>query len=161
MQIANATLALGGDHGNTVPKYGITVAEAVLLMHIHGTDALTEIEPLGEIERSDREEIARLTEVFARPEGTPSPVRAIYPGAMARVHRSFAELGIPDEQFKAAAFVHKAKPKTEAELRAEIEAQVRAELAMKVSEEAAAKPKRARKAKDTEEDGEKKADVGD
>lgn len=110
MQIANALLSLAGDPGNTVPKYGITVAELTVLRVIHGEGAVNEIEPIGEIVRSDREELERLHEMFPRPAGTPSPVRATYPGAVARVHHTFAEVDIPDTCFKATARVSRETP---------------------------------------------------
>jgi hypothetical protein len=110
LQIANALLSLAGDPGNTVPKYNVTVAEITVLRQIHGESAVNEIEPVGEIERSDREELERLHEMFPRPAGTPSPVRAIYPGAVARVHHTFAEVDIPDTCFKATARVSRETP---------------------------------------------------
>jgi hypothetical protein len=43
MQLANCFVALGGDTLNTVPKYGITPAEAAVLDHIHGRGAVHDV----------------------------------------------------------------------------------------------------------------------
>lgn len=110
MQVANAMLSLAGDHGNQVPKYGITVAEIVVLRHVHGGDAVKDIEPTGDVERSDFEERDRLAGMFARPVGVKSPVDEVYPGAMARVHKSFVEAFIPDDCFKTVSRVSRATP---------------------------------------------------
>ena len=40
MQTANVLLALGGKRGESVPKYGVTPAEVVVLQQLHGQDAV-------------------------------------------------------------------------------------------------------------------------
>ncbi len=102
MQTANVLLALGGDKGNTVPKYGVTAAEAAVLRYVHGEDAVFDIEIVGEVTRTHRQEIGRLTELYGRQEGDRriSPaVAEMFPGAAARVFESFDELEIPDELY--------------------------------------------------------------
>jgi len=103
MQIANIMLALGGDKGNTVPKLGVTAAEIPVLQVLHGEDAVTEIRPTGDISRSNRDERARLLEVYAKwHDGKDiSPVSVLYPGAAARVFERFDELVIPEEFYAA------------------------------------------------------------
>jgi len=115
MQTANIMVALGGDKGTTVPKYNVTASEIAVLRAIHGADAVTDVEPVGEIERPHREEIARLTREYGRarvPDANGndvSIVASLFPGAAARTFRTIEELEIPEEFFKAETRV-KAKP---------------------------------------------------
>ncbi|CDZ55099.1 hypothetical protein [Neorhizobium galegae] len=117
MQIANIMLALGGDSGNTVPKYGVTAAEVAVLRLIHGDEAVTSIEPTGEDKRGHRQEIGRLTELYGRlqPNGRRSApaVDALFPGAAARVFETFEELDLPEEFYKTETRV-KAAPREKA-----------------------------------------------
>lgn len=104
MQTANALLALAGDKRTTVPKYGVTAAEVAVLRFLHGEDAVFDIEIVGEVTRTHRQEIGRLSRRYGRQEGERrlSPaVEALYPGVAARVFESFEELEIPDEFYKA------------------------------------------------------------
>src|SRR5688572_11459997 len=105
MQTANCMVALGGDPGNTVPKYNITVAEMVLLRHIHGERAVFDIVPTGVVQVSDIAECQRLADVFARPEGVTNPVATVYPGARPTIHHSLEEAGFEADLFKATARV--------------------------------------------------------
>ncbi|GAA4169072.1 hypothetical protein [Shinella granuli] len=119
MQTANVMLAIGGDAKNTVPKYGVTAAEVAVLRYIHGEDAVFDIEVTGSVERTHRQEIGRLTEVYGRQEGERrvSPAVAdLYPGAAARVFETFDELEIPDDLYAAAGrkVAAPVKPKKEA-----------------------------------------------
>ena len=106
MQVLNCLLALGGDTGNTVPKYGVTPAEIAVLCEIHGAGAVLEIEVVDEVRRSHREEVARLEQRYARtmPDGTrfSEEVRRLFPGASARVFEDIGEMELPDDVFKAA-----------------------------------------------------------
>jgi len=101
MQTANVLLALGGQRGNSVPKYGITAAEIAVLMAIHGVDAVYDITPLeAEVERSSRDEKARLFELYpARDEDGKFVVEAVYPGNAPVVHQDLTDLGLPEELF--------------------------------------------------------------
>lgn len=102
MQIANALVALGGDKGNTVPKMNLTAAEIAVLRAIHGLDSVLEIEPVGEIERGNREERTRLRMAYpAKDEDGNVIVDMLYPGAGARVYEGLDELELPEEAFKA------------------------------------------------------------
>jgi hypothetical protein len=101
MQTANVLLALGGQRGNSVPKYGITAAEIAVLMAIHGVDAVYDITPLeAEVDRSSRDEKARLFELYpARDEDGKFVVEAVYPGNAPVVHQDLTDLGLPEELF--------------------------------------------------------------
>lgn len=101
MQLADALLALGGQRGNSVPKTAITPAEIAVLMAIHGSDAVYDIMPLDqEVERSSREEKARLFEKYpSRDEDGKFVVESVYPGNSPVVHQDIADLGLPEELF--------------------------------------------------------------
>jgi hypothetical protein len=102
MQIANCLVALGGDQGNRVPKHGVTAAEIAVLRLEHGEDAVQDIEPAGEINRRNRDELLRLQSVYGRRDAQrASPVAILYPGAAARVHERLDELDLPEQFFKA------------------------------------------------------------
>ncbi len=102
MEIANVMLALGGDTGNTVPKRGVTAAEIAVLRSIHGNEAVFDIEPLGDVERSQREERGRLKAVYGRAmDGNQnSIVESLFPGAAARLFEKIEELEIDDSFYK-------------------------------------------------------------
>lgn len=104
MHTANILLSLGGDNGNVVPKYNITAAEIAVLRHIHGEEAVQDIEPAADINRTSRVERQRLVEAYGRRiDGRfASPaVDALFPGAAARVFETLDELDLPDEFYKA------------------------------------------------------------
>lgn len=104
MDICNAFLALGGDRRNTVPKFDITAAEIAVLQAIHGDEAVTEIEVVGDVNRSNRDELSRLRQTYgrARPEGSEvSHVDVLFPGAAARVFDTVEELELSEIFFKA------------------------------------------------------------
>ena len=105
MQLANALLALAGDVGNTVPKFGVTPSEVAVLRFIHGEDAVTDIEVLdAEVQRSSREERERLSHAYGANEGerrVSRAVEALFPGIAARVFDNFEEMELDDSLFKA------------------------------------------------------------
>ncbi|MCY0148311.1 hypothetical protein OEG84_11465 [Hoeflea sp. G2-23] len=107
MQTANIMLALGGDSGTTVPKYAVTASEIAVLRAIHGLDAVTEVEPTADREINNREEIARLRNLYGHAKtqdesgNNVSIVAQIFPGAAARAFRDLEELEIPAQYFKA------------------------------------------------------------
>lgn len=106
MDTCTIMLALAGDSGNTVEKYHVTPAEIAVLRVIHGDDAVTDIKKTGTVERSNKEELARLHAKYSRADekGIPdpsSPVLMLFPGAAARVFHGLDELDIPDAFFKA------------------------------------------------------------
>jgi hypothetical protein len=112
MQLANALLALGGDRGNSVPKYRVTAPEIAVMMAIHGVDAVYDITPLDEeVTREPRAEKARLFERYpARDDDGKPYVEVVYPGGDPAMHQDIVDLGLPEELFAVTARVT-AKPK--------------------------------------------------
>jgi hypothetical protein len=102
MQLANCLVAVGGDVGNTVPKYDVTAAEIAVLRAIHGEHAVIDIEPTRDIQRGNGEELGRIRANYgnARDTENNSIVNMLFPGAAARVFQTIDELGIPEEFFK-------------------------------------------------------------
>lgn len=102
MQIANVLLALNGDRRNTVPKYGVTVAEVEVMRAIHGVDAVHEIEVLDkEVDRSPRVEADRLAlAYFGKDSDGKSIVRELYKGTATNMPHEFDELGLDESLFK-------------------------------------------------------------
>lgn len=108
MQTANILLAIGGDLGNTVPKYRVSAAEIALLRAIHGDEAVFDVEPLdlpavdeeGEV-LSNRAELQRLKRVYqdAKIDGK-QVAEMLYPGAAARVFETLDELRLAEAHFK-------------------------------------------------------------
>ena len=100
MQTLNCLLALGGDRATTVPKYGITPAEVVLLQRIHGDDAVFDVEPTAEIETSTaalREDLrARFP---ARKDDEAALFDRVFPDHRS-VPQTVADLGLHEEHFK-------------------------------------------------------------
>lgn len=103
MQTANILLALGGDSGNQVPKYGVTAAEIAVLRAIHGEDAVTNVLPVGTVSMTNRAELARLRARYgAAQDGEGNKVvETLFPGVAARVMEDLEELDLPAELFAA------------------------------------------------------------
>ena len=103
MQTANIMLALGGDTGNTIPKYEVTASEIAVLNAIHGDGAVTEIDPLGEIDRTDRAEVNRLRVIYGRAKDGDDKalVDILFPGAAAPAFRTLKDLDLDSSFFKA------------------------------------------------------------
>lgn len=103
MDLANITLALGGDKGHTVRKRLVTAAEIAVLRSIHGEDSVFDVEPAEKVvNRSNRDELNRLRLAYGGAldsEGN-SIVNGLFPGAAARVFEMIAELELPDELFQ-------------------------------------------------------------
>ena len=66
MQLATCLLSLGGDAGNTVPKYDVTPSEVAVLRVIHGDEAVKEIRVTGSDDRGNRAERERLVAFYGR-----------------------------------------------------------------------------------------------
>lgn len=103
MQTANIQLSIGGDHGNTVSKFGVTAAEIAVLRAIHGEDAVKEVEPAADVRRNHRDERSRLLDRYGkmRDGKDESPVSQLFPGVASRVFETLDELDLPEEFFKA------------------------------------------------------------
>jgi hypothetical protein len=109
MEIANVMVNLGGDAGNQVPKYEVTVSEIAVLIGIHGEEAVHDIEPLGFVDRPNHAERQRLMEFYGKIQDgrDMSPVGQLFPGANARMFQHLAELHLDESFFKA---VERVKP---------------------------------------------------
>lgn len=112
MEYATLLLSLNGKADHQVPKYGVTPAEAAVLRVLHGDDAVTDIDVIGELgdtddenlqPRTDRQEIERLRAMYSRQEGeviTSPAVTALFgSGLGAKLPKTFADLDLHDEQF--------------------------------------------------------------
>lgn len=100
MQTLNVLLALGGDMGNSIPKYGVTIAEAAVLRFIHGEQSVHNIMLVGSVTRTHRQEIGRLQKTYGKYDGerwVSKAVNALFPGAAARVFETLDELDLPEE----------------------------------------------------------------
>jgi hypothetical protein len=113
MQLVNCLIALGGDPRNTVPKHGITVAEAHLLRAIHGHEALLDVQPLDdESDVQPRAEIVRLSEIyFARDEDGNNLVGKVFAGGAASVPMEVADLDLPETAYRVVQRVTAPAPK--------------------------------------------------
>ncbi len=131
METADVIVAIGGDTGNTVPRYDVTPAEVAVLREVHGDEAVFDIAPKGVVDRTHRAERERLIEKYGRQhEGQfkASAVERLFPGAAARVFETFAELDLPEDFYKAqtrvSASVAPAKPAKTKKEPAKVEAPV-------------------------------------
>lgn len=103
MELANCFVALAGDNGHLVQKFGVTPSEVAVLQLIHGDDAVSEIEIFGAELRRSRDERERLAQIYGvNNEGqiTARAVDALFPGAAARLFETFDELALPESAFK-------------------------------------------------------------
>lgn len=105
MQTATILLSLSGERDNQIPKYNVTPAEALLLRALHGDEAVTEIEVVGEKEATSRSERSRLFDFYSRANprgGRACPeLDALFPGSAARLPTTFDEIEFDDSFFKA------------------------------------------------------------
>jgi hypothetical protein len=109
MEIANCLVALGGNQGNTVPKYGVSAAEVAVLLSIHGIDAVMNVDPVDSEDRNPRAELDRLKAAYPAKDGEGnSIVGKVYPGHSPSLHENFADVGLPESAFKT---LSRAKPK--------------------------------------------------
>lgn len=131
MQTANLLLNLAGSRDQQVQKFGVTPPEAALLMALHGTDALSDIEITGDRETSSAEERERLTAFYARTVpggGNRAPGRAcpeldaLFPGLRAKLPEEFADLGLHESLFKTPPKAAEPAPKKGRGKKAEAEA---------------------------------------
>lgn len=104
MQTAHCLLSLGGDHGNSVMKYGVTAAEIAVLRAIHGDESIKDVEPAGDVKRPHRVERERLLGIYGMakiPDTKVSVVETMFPGVAARVFETLQEIDLPESFYKA------------------------------------------------------------
>jgi hypothetical protein len=105
MQTASILLAIGGERDMQVPKFGVTPAEVMLLRAIHGEEAVSDIDIVGDEDRKSRDERERLFNLYAKADPNGSfrlPVLdALYPGVSARLPTEFSELDLDEAFYKA------------------------------------------------------------
>lgn len=89
MQRCNATVRLGGELDNTVPLYGLSPAEVLVLRHIHGQDAVVDFAPAGNDRGKSIDERARLAEKYSA-----KFLTEVFPGAHPTYPATFAEIGV-------------------------------------------------------------------
>lgn len=81
MEIVSCSVKLAGDNNHVVEKTDVTVAEVVLLQHIHGMDSVVNIRRTGMDRRSHREERERLRSIYNRREKIVDKIFPNLPGA--------------------------------------------------------------------------------
>lgn len=118
MEYASCLVVLGtvGDPiPNSVPKYGVTPAESVVLRAIHGDGCLKDLKVVGMDRRDHRQEYQRLLETYTKHDdhGEKVPmVEALFPGSNPRLPVKFPEVGIAYDAEEPAVFDEdKPKPK--------------------------------------------------
>lgn len=98
MQIVSCHVAIGGDLNNVrvFEKIDeITVPEVLVLRHVHGFDAVTEIEVVGNIKRSNADEVERLRARYdwnRTGEDAKPVIPQIYPGARPNLPQTLKEI---------------------------------------------------------------------
>lgn len=115
MELANVMLALNGKRGNTVPRYGVTPAEVLVLLQLHGPEAVYDIDVLDEdasmteeqqevAEMNGRTLRAHLLQTYPKMQERLSVVPTLFPSPSGRdIPEQFSELDLPDTFFKAMA----------------------------------------------------------
>jgi hypothetical protein len=87
MQRCNVTVRLAGDVGNTVGKFGVSVAEIAILRAIHGADAVVDIKPTQNDKTPHRDERNRLSLIYGK-----GIVDKIFPGQFAKLPVTLKEI---------------------------------------------------------------------
>lgn len=64
MEICNCTLAIAGDPRATIQKPSVSIAEIVVLQHIHGDSAVTNIKVISSSDKSNEEERDHLGKLY-------------------------------------------------------------------------------------------------
>lgn len=104
MQRANVIVRLAGSLTNTVPKFGVTPAEILILRRIHGgDDAVVDIRPTV-FDKTVRQEAEyeRLSRIYDGGDGfggspdedRKSLMETLFPGAMKRLPMTLEEIGV-------------------------------------------------------------------
>lgn len=82
MQVLNALVAITGDRNNMLLKTHLTAAEILLLQYLHGPNAVTQIETVGEVERTPQEELERLKWAYPLQEARIQNIWRDFPGTL-------------------------------------------------------------------------------
>lgn len=131
-QLLSALIAPGGDIQNTVARGGdrpITYPEMLTLAFLHGENAIRDTKVVGSVERTDREEKARLSSIYGS-----AVVDQMFPGVASRLPSEDPDF--PPDEFGAAVYEAMNRP-------APAVPQMDMEPVEEVADEAA--PKRAKK----------------
>lgn len=67
MKLFTCKVRIMGEVKDEVRRYGVTNAEIKILRSIHGDDGVVDVEPEGEIDRSEAEERQRLEMFYGEP----------------------------------------------------------------------------------------------
>lgn len=101
MQLCDGMLRLGGSVGHTVPMVGLTPAEILVLMHIHGSDALADLRPVKMDNRTHAAEYDRLSAKYdassafdAADTDRKSVMAGLFPGAIRKLPVSLDDIGM-------------------------------------------------------------------
>jgi hypothetical protein len=108
LQAANIMVAIGGERGNTVPKYGVSATEISVLMAIHGPGAIFDVEPTDDIDVRPKDELARIRSVYTTDAGR-AAIERLYPGVGAKPITDIDDLDLAKDDMKASGRV-KAPP---------------------------------------------------
>jgi hypothetical protein len=84
-KLYSCKLRLGGSVLNEIDKQDVTAPEIEMLRLLHGSDAVLHIRETGQVNRTDRQERARIEQLFA------SPTQAMG-GSLAKKKRAIADL---------------------------------------------------------------------
>lgn len=133
MERANCIVRLAGSITNTVPKFGVTPAEVIILRRKHGgDDAVVDIRPTGDDPKiRSEQEYERLAQIYdnggegfgAGPDEERTPLmERLFPGALRKLPQTFAEAGIDTGALPAVEPVPDLPDATDDEPKAEAEA---------------------------------------
>lgn len=96
MELADAIVRHKGKLTTTIPKFGLTPPEVVLLQHIHGNDAVVDltVSAQGKVDRDEFEELDRLRNVYGVSGDNLKMIAEIFPGHSPSLPMTFKQLGI-------------------------------------------------------------------
>ena len=101
MQLVNCVVKLAGKHYHQVSRVNVSVPEYLLLVAIHGSDA---IEPermkyageRGKVDGQPFDELEHLRRVYGGKTEILQKIDELFPGAHPRLVQTFAEIGLPE-----------------------------------------------------------------
>lgn len=122
MKTYNCAVRLGGNMLHDVGKENVTSREIQLLQHIHGADSVINIVEVGERDVTDMDEYRRLSTAYSAVNGQDNSK----PKGTQYVEQCFG-VKLNDLDAPIVADVQ-AKPRSEAEIRADVERELRAKI---------------------------------